>query len=158
MENWYNHSESWSFIFRRFLPSLALYSLAWEIIQLPLYSIWEEAQFGLIAFDIAHCTTGDVLIGTTTLLLTLTLIRADKPGNWPMKRIGIILIVLTVLYTMMSERVNLAQGNWAYSSNMPILPWLDVGISPLLQWIFVPLATLLSATRSTKKISICQRG
>lgn len=33
--NWYAYTESWSFILRRFLPRLALYSLGWELAQLP---------------------------------------------------------------------------------------------------------------------------
>lgn len=145
--NWYAHPESWSFIVRRYLPRLTLCSLVWEILQLPLYTIWEEARPGRIAFAVAHCTIGDVLIGAAALLLALVLSRADEPADWPAKRLGTWMVMLAVAYTLISERLNIAQGNWAYSSWMPVLPWVEVGISPLLQWLVVPLAAFRWANR-----------
>ena len=145
--NWYVLSESWSFILRRYLPRLALCSLAWEIVQLPLYTIWEEARPGWIAFAVLHCTAGDVLIGAAALALALILCRAGKPADWPATRIGTVMVLLAVSYSLISERINIAQGNWAYSSRMPVLPWVEVGISPLLQWVVVPLVAFLWANR-----------
>lgn len=43
-------------------------------------------------------------------------------------------------YTILSERYNLLYGSWAYSPLMPFVPWIEVGLSPLLQWLCVPLA------------------
>lgn len=145
--NWYAHPESWRFIVFRYLPRLTLFSLAWEILQLPLYTIWQEARPGRIAFAVAHCTAGDVLIGAAVLLLALILSRAKQPADWSAKRIGTGMVVLAVFYTLISERINIAQGNWAYSSWMPVLPWVEVGISPLLQWLVVPLAAFRWAKR-----------
>lgn len=42
-------------------------------------------------------------------------------------------------YTILSERYNLVQGSWAYSSLMPMVPGLKIGLSPLLQWLIVPV-------------------
>lgn len=148
--NWYACPASWSFILRRFVPRLALCSLAWELAQLPLYTIWEEARPGWIAFAVAHCTVGDVLIGTAALLLALTLCRAGQPAGWPAIRIATFMVLLAVSYTLMSERLNVAQGNWTYSSRMPVLPWLEVGISPLLQWLVVPFAAFGWAIRRSR--------
>lgn len=145
--SWYEHPESWSFIVRGYLPRLTLFSLAWEILQLPLYTIWQEARPGRIAFAVVHCTVGDALIGAAVLLLALTLSRAKQPADWSAKRIGTGMVVLAVFYTLISERINIAQGNWAYSSWMPVLPWVEVGVAPLLQWLVVPLAAFRWAKR-----------
>ena len=139
---WYVCREAWSFILRRYLPRLAVLSLLWEIAHLPLYTIWQEGRPGWIAFAVAHCTAGDVLIGAAALMLALILSRPREPADWPVARIGVLTVVLGVAYTLLSERLNMAHGNWAYSSWMPVLPGIEVGLSPLIQWIVVPLAAL----------------
>lgn len=148
--NWYAHPESWSFISYRYLPRLALGSLAWEIVQLPLYTLWSEPRWSRIAYAVAHCTIGDVMIGVTTLALALTLSRADECAKWPRTRIGILMVFLAVAFTVLSERINLAQGNWAYSAWMPVLPWIKVGLAPVLQWIIVPLVAWRWAHRQRR--------
>lgn len=142
MTNWYACPESWSLILRQYLPGLAVYSLIWEMAQLPLYTLWAEARPGQIAFAVVHCTVGDILIGMAALLLALILLRSGAPKDWPMRKVGMIAVLLAIFYTLPSERINIAMGNWSYSSWMPVLPFVEVGLSPLLQWIVVPLAAL----------------
>ena len=144
---WHESPAAWAFILKRYLPRMALCSLLWELVQLPLYTIWSEAKPGKITFAVVHCTAGDVLIGIAALLIALLLIRADKPDNWPIRRVGMLTALLAVSYTLSSERINIAQGNWVYSSWMPVLPYVEVGLSPLLQWVVVPLAALWWARR-----------
>lgn len=145
--NWYAHPESRSFILRQYLPRLAICSLTWEVVQLPLYTLWSEPRWESIAYAVAHCTAGDVLIGMAALFLALILNGAGERADWPGSRIVIWTVVAAVAYTVWSERNNLAQGNWAYSAWMPVLPWIDVGLAPLLQWIVVPLVALRWANR-----------
>ncbi|MBI3285633.1 MAG: hypothetical protein HYZ65_12415 [Burkholderiales bacterium] len=145
--NWYTYKESWSFILRRYLPRLALCSLAWEILQLPLYTLWSEPSLWWIAYAVAHCTVGDAMIGTAALIVALTLTRANETACWPRSKIAVRMILLALAYTVFSERSNLALGNWAYSPWMPIVPWINVGLAPLLQWLLVPLAAWRWANR-----------
>jgi hypothetical protein len=145
--NWYAHPESWSFILRRYLPRLAICSLVWEVVQLPLYTLWADPRPAYIAYAVVHCTAGDVLIGMAALFLALILNGAGERAGWPENRIVIWTIVAAVAYTVWSERINLAQGNWTYSAWMPVLPGIDVGLAPLLQWIVVPLAAWSWARR-----------
>lgn len=145
--NWTAHPESWSFILRRYLPRLALCSLTWEIAQLPLYTLWAEPRPGRIAYAVVHCSVGDVVIGTAALVLALILIRAGEPIHWPRARLAILMAILAVAYTIWSERINLAQGSWAYSDWMPVLPWIEVGLTPVAQWIVVPLVAWRWANR-----------
>jgi hypothetical protein len=136
--NWYRYRESWSFILRRYLPCLVVYSLVWEIVQLPLYTLWADPSPGRIAFAVAHCTVGDTMIGTAALLIALTISHAGEPANWPRLKILLRMILIGLAYTLVSERVNLTQGNWAYSTWMPVVPGIEVGLSPLLQWVVGP--------------------
>lgn len=145
--NWYAYPDSWLFIFRRYLPRLAFCSLAWEAVQLPLYTLWAEPRLGWIAYAVAHCTVGDAMIGTVALVIALMLSRAGERADWPRTRIGMLMVFPAVAYTLLSERINLAQGNWAYSAWMPVLPWVEVGLAPLLQWLVVPLTAWWWANR-----------
>jgi hypothetical protein len=121
---WYAQRASWAFILRAYLPRLALLNLVWEIAQLPLYTIWQEAPARYIAFAVAHCTAGDVMIGTAALILALVLNRASERAAWPARRIAVLATALAVGYTLLSEILNLALGSWAYSPWMPLLPWV----------------------------------
>lgn len=145
--NWYKYPDSWSFILRAYLSRLALCSLVWEILQLPLYTLWTEPDAWRIAYAVAHCTAGDVLIGTTALCIALILSRAGARAHWPNSRIVLWMVFLSLAYTVHSELRNLALGNWAYSPWMALLPWLDVGLAPLLQWVIVPLSAWHWANR-----------
>lgn len=149
--NWYAHPESWLFLFRRYLPRLVLCSLAWEILQLPFYTLWDEPRLGWIAFAVAHCTVGDVMIGTAALILALVLSRAGAPADWQRSRVIALAVILALVYTLLSERINLARGSWAYSPWMPVLPWLEVGLAPLMQWIVVPLVAWRWANRQPSR-------
>lgn len=149
--NWHTDLESRSFILRRYLPRLVFCSLVWEVAQLPFYTLWSEPRWELIAYYVAHCTAGDVLIGMMALLLALILNGAGERASWPGSRIVAWTILDAVAYTVWSEWINLAQGNWAYSAWMPVLPWINVGLAPLLQWVVVPLAAWRWANRRNTK-------
>ena len=56
-------STRWLPALRRYLAVMVLGNLAWEIAQLPLYTIWRTGTFGEKAFAVLHCTGGDLLIG-----------------------------------------------------------------------------------------------
>lgn len=126
------------FIWRRYMPRLALCSLAWEIAQLPLYTLWAEAHPGRIVSAVLHCTAGDLLIGMTSLVLAMLACRADRNLGKPDSQVLLAAILFAVLYTVPSERYNMAMGNWAYSPWMPMVPGLKIGLSPLVQWLVVP--------------------
>jgi len=126
---------------RNYLSASLIGHLSWEILQLPLYTIWHTGGLGEQAFAVMHCTAGDVLIAAFTLgLAWLTL---GYPG-WPtrhFKRVATGATALGVGYTVLSEWLNTSvHYNWAYSDLMPIisLRGIEIGISPVLQWTLVP--------------------
>lgn len=124
-----------------YLSMVAAMDLAWEIAQLPLYTIWRTAEAGYLAFAVIHCTAGDVVIAAASLSLAV-LLAADRA--WPFRsyrRVMALAIVIGIAYTVFSEWLNVeVRQSWTYSVWMPVLPLLGTGLSPVLQWIFVPLA------------------
>ena len=99
-------------------------------------------------FAVVHCTGGDLLIAMSTLLLALFLVGVHA---WPSERAGRVLLLavaLGVSYTIFSEWLNIViRAAWAYRDIMPVVPVIDAGLTPLLQWIIVPTLAYWAATR-----------
>ncbi|APX90977.1 hypothetical protein BV394_04980 [Brevirhabdus pacifica] len=115
--------------------------------RLPLYTIWTEGSVGEIAFAIVHCTGGDLMITFSTLFLALFVF--GRP-NWPQERatpVFLAAVVMGVGYTIFSEWLNITvREAWAYRELMPVVPVIDTGLTPFLQWLVVPTAAYLGAT------------
>ena len=119
---------------------------AWEIVQLPLYTLWNNPDKGAIAYAIVHCTLGDLLIAASSLFLGcvvarwLPLIRNDHGFL-----LGTVTVSSGVLYTLFSEWNNtVVLRSWAYSDLMPQV--FGIGVAPIAQWIVIP-ALLFFALR-----------
>ena len=144
---WYRDRQALAFVALRYLPWLAVLNLLWEIAQLPLYTIWTSGTRTEIAFAVFHCTLGDILVGMAALALALTLAQSRALKEWRWSRIAVPLVLLAVGYTMFSEWLNTTLFRWTYSALMPTLKLggIEIGMSPLAQWLVVPpLALYLS--------------
>jgi hypothetical protein len=130
----------------RWIVLAAGLNLAWELAQLPLYMIFREGSPAAIAFAVAHCTAGDVLIAAACYGLAAL---ATRSARWPIESPlpgGMIAIAAGIGYTAFSEWLNVSvRGSWEYAPAMPTL--YGVGLSPLLQWLVVPAVTLLIVRR-----------
>ena len=139
---WFRSRDAWTWIVVRFVPPFAALNLAWEAAQLPLYDVWER-EWQYQAFVVVHCTAGDVLIGLCALMLALIATRAGRPETWRIRRVTLVMIAISLAYTIFSESMNTVwRESWAYSALMPVVPFLGTGLSPLAQWIVIPVAVL----------------
>lgn len=148
--HWYRDPTARWFIALGYLPWLAGLNLAWEIAHSPLYTLWREAGPAYIAFAIAHCTLGDVLIGGAALLLAMILGRERALPYWRWGRIAVLTALLGAGYTVFSEWMNLTiLRSWTYAESMPTLDLagVEIGVSPLAQWLVVPPLALYLARR-----------
>lgn len=134
---------------RRYLLFVAAANLAWEIAQLPLYTIWTEGAVQQIVFAVLHCTAGDLLIASVSLLGALLLVGVP---TWPADRYwptAALAIVAGLAYTVYSEWLNTEiRASWTYGNLMPRLPWIGTGLAPFAQWIVIPLAGIIWLRRS----------
>lgn len=147
---WYRDPAACRFLALRYLPWLAGLSLAWEVAQLPLYTIWTDSSAGYIAFAVGHCTVGDLMIGSAALALALIAGRERALERWHWRRIAVTAALAAILYTAFSEWLNVAiLRSWAYSEWMPVLEITDLqlGVSPLLQWLVIPPLALYFARK-----------
>jgi hypothetical protein len=120
--------------------SLAL-NLVWEIAQFPLYTLVANPSRLGVAYAVVHCTVGDVIIAVASFLLAGIALRdPDWTSSRPWAG-GAIAMAFGLIYTAYSEWVNVYQaGSWGYAPDMPLV--FGIGVSPLLQWLVVPLLTL----------------
>ena len=112
---------------------------AWEMLQVPWFEGMAEASHGSVVWLCIRATGGDVLILLDSFWLA-SILRGHR--RWLLegeRKPGAILVTTAVLVTIILEW--LATGpldRWTYSDAMPIVPWLGVGLAPLLQWIVLP--------------------
>jgi hypothetical protein len=138
---WYEDRAALRFVAFRFAPRFGALNLAWEVAQLPLYTLWREATPAFKAYAVVHCAIGDVLIGTSALALALVLTRARAPHAWRWGAIAALTLAIGVGYTIFSEWLNTAvREGWAYAAAMPTvrIGAIEIGLAPLAQWLVVP--------------------
>lgn len=141
-------SVNWLTAIRRYALFTLLANLIWEFLHLPLYTIWKTGTVGELAFAAIHCTGGDLLIALSALLIALCLFGNEDWPNNRYRKILIVTIMLGICYTIFSEWLNIEiRQSWAYSELMPIIPIINAGLSPVLQWIIVPIAGMTWACR-----------
>lgn len=141
----------WLRAFRAYFAVIAIGNLTWEVLHLPLYTIWTTGTLGEQAFAVVHCTGGDMLIALASLMAALLLTGTH---DWPTRgreRVALVTIVFGIVYTGFSEWLNVSvRRSWAYSDWMPVIPLgtARIGLSPLVQWIVVPTTAFWVAARS----------
>ncbi len=115
----------------------------WEILQAPLFaSLSGTGHFVGIAICL-KATFGDLAIALAAFWCAAF---AGKGRNWVANTGTLataVFFVVGLLTTIGLEYLNTdVTGRWAYDGVMPLLPVLGTGLSPILQWIFVPMFVL----------------
>lgn len=129
--------------------------LLWEVAQFPLYTVWHEGDWGFILYGLIHCTLGDLLI-LLSVFWFISLINKSRYWIFSPSMPNIILFtVLGLAYTIFSEILNTRiKGTWGYTELMPIVPVIEVGGMPFLQWLLIPpvLIWLMQIMRPTHNV------
>ena len=135
--------------------NIAFFSFAfhfvWEFIQIPTYVGMSELDHWQGVLVCVRATFGDVGIA---LAAFWTASLAVRSRHWieTLKSVALgvylstalaITIVLEFAYTQVTHR-------WVYSELMPRLPPFGTGLSPLLQWVVVPLLVLFVVKRQIR--------
>jgi hypothetical protein len=125
-------------------------SLIWEIAHLPLYTIWWDQPLRDSLTAAVHCTFGDVALAFGCFMIASVFIRFMNLTKTNLM-FGGLAIALSVTATAILEVLSTqVLSRWSYAPAMPILPLLGIGLSPMLQWIFVPTMALVLLARVSK--------
>ena len=120
-----------------------LLNFTWEILQGGLYLGFNELSYKEGVKYCAQATFAD----TGIILASFWLVAwFDGGRNWPLRPgtaqiVGFTLIglVATVVLEILSTHV---WNRWSYEKSMPLIPILDVGMTPFLQWVLLPPLTI----------------
>jgi len=123
-------------------------NLIWENLQMPLYTsyVW-HAIWGI---NCVKASLGDILI---VLLMYIPIAVYKNKFAWfknYTKTDIIIFLGIGLLIAIGFEKFALATNRWQYSSFMPIIPFINVGLSPILQMLILPFVTLKIVNTITK--------
>lgn len=111
----------------------------WEMIQVPWFVGMAEASHGSVVWLCIRATGGDVLIFLSSYWLASIMVGNRR---WLMEgelKPAVILVATGLVVTIVLEW--LATGpleRWVYADSMPIIPLVNVGLAPLLQWVLLP--------------------
>lgn len=138
-------SISWQMQARSEIPEYQLLMLAiplqslWEVAQLPLFTIWHESDWLYILYALIHCTLGDLLIMLIAFWF-VSLLNKSRFWIFSPSLLNITLFTFSGLaYTVYSEIVNTRiKDSWSYTEHMPIVPVIEIGGMPFLQWLLLP--------------------
>ena len=126
-----------------------LLNFAWELLQLPLY---KNAAYNID--HIAFCALASLADVLMVLLLYFGLAFIFKDTFWiqylKIKRV-LLLVLIGGGGAVLSEIRHLSLGSWEYDKSMPLLPFVKVGIAPVLQFMILPLLIYFLSYKLLKK-------
>ncbi len=118
-----------------------LLNFVWELLQMPLFAGFADFPYYLTILHCTKATFGDVVISLVAFagacLITrsrMWIISMNKSGVVSFLAIG---LVITVAFELLATG---PLNRWEYSEAMPTV--IGVGVSPLAQWVILPLIQL----------------
>ncbi len=122
-----------------------LLNFPWEVLQAPLFEGMATAPHSAVVGACLQATLGDAVI---MLLAHASVAAVTRRRRWLLAPSGYevagfiaVGVAITAVIEWLATSGRWAQS-WAYSAKMPVIPGIEIGLSPLLQWIVVPLVTL----------------
>lgn len=122
----------------------------WEILQMPLFGVKEETTW---AKGLFFCTLATLIDVLTTWAVFVAARFLAKNLDWKFYAGA---ALLGAICGVAFERFAFAFGLWRYGALMPVVPFIETGLSPFLQLaISIPfsiwLAQRLSQREATEK-------
>lgn len=138
--------------------NLAMFALLlnfpWEILQAPLFEGMAAAPHSDVIGACLQATLGDAVI---MLLAHASIAAVTRRRLWllaPSWRevagFAAVGVAITAVIEWLATRGHWAQ-TWAYSSAMPLIPGIEIGLSPVLQWVIVPPIALWFVRRQSAR-------
>ena len=122
-----------------------LLNFPWEVLQAPLFEGMAAAPHAAVIGACLQATLGDAVI---MLLSHASVAAVSRRRSWvlaPARRevAGFVAVgvAITAVIEWLATRGHWSQ-TWTYSPAMPLISGIEIGLSPLLQWLIVPPITL----------------
>ncbi|WP_370205234.1 hypothetical protein [Pararhodobacter marinus] len=112
---------------------------SWEVLQAPLFSSLNNTPHFAGILMCLQATFGDLGIALVSYWGSVAVAGGREWARDPTGRAVAVFLAFGLAATIVLEFVNTEILNrWSYADQMPRLPILGTGLSPLLQWVIVP--------------------
>jgi len=132
-----------------------LISLLYENAHLPLYANFGGSSLAYKLYAAAHCAFGDLtpfLIGYHLVALFFHSLSWPVSSRWKTGFAALLLFTLAYGATAEVIYVHLLKA-WEYKPTMPIVPLLNIGLTPFIQWpIVAPISFFAFRALAFKKM------
>jgi len=120
--------------------------LAWELLQCEVFFVHGSYDSSMAAM--VKASVGDVILTWILYVIVAVVSRRWRwaVGPWSGRQIATLLVASTALAADVEVRGLLAE-RWSYSDLMPIVPFLGVGVVPVVQLLVLTPAVVLLAER-----------
>lgn len=129
-----------------------LLNFAWEMAQMPLYKNMEPGLQSTI-----FCGVASIADGILVMLLYFSFALVYKETFWLRKHKAKRIFALTMaggIGAVFAELRHVASGSWSYTDVMPLVPGINVGLSPVLQFMLLPTIIYYFSFRTIKMKTI----
>jgi hypothetical protein len=128
-----------------------LLNLVWELAQVPLFAGMPTADHWRAILVCGRATLGDVVIALIAFWGVAAVARSRSWVVRPTVRQAVGFAAIGAVITIVMERLaTQVLHRWAYAATMPVVPILDIGLSPLLQWLLLPPLVLWFVRRQLR--------
>lgn len=128
-------------VFTQFLVGIIIISFLlnsiWELAHSPLYQMYQY-DFQHVSICILASLADTVMVLMLIFLFGLAFKNVFWVNHLTKGRI-IVLALVGAIGATIGEMWHTSKGDWTYADYMPLIPWLGVGISPVLQFTILPL-------------------
>lgn len=131
--------------FKRFILTVFilafLFNEAWELVQMPFY---KDTSYSIQ--HILFCTLASVVDAIMVLLLYFVVVFIFRNLLWIQQlewQHVIVVILIGGAGAALAEVWHVSSENWTYSDLMPIIPIVNAGMVPVLQFMILPILTYL---------------
>ncbi|MEK6844407.1 MAG: hypothetical protein AABX83_03180 [Nanoarchaeota archaeon] len=126
-----------------------LFNLAWEVSHSLLYKTITDMSASQYVPRILQASAGDIIM---ILAIFIIISGINKSLSWTInkKKSMILSVICGTIISIGFELYAQYTNRFSYNPSMPIIPLINVGLTPILQMIITPLLTFLTAEKLAK--------
>ena len=126
-----------------------IFNLSWEVSHSLLYKTITDMSASQYVPRILQASAGDIII-ILSIFLFISIFNSSL--NWTIKKKKSIIlsVICGTIISIGFELYAKAVQRFEYNASMPIIPLINVGLTPVLQMIIIPLLVFLTAEKLAK--------
>ena len=130
----------------------------WEKMHIVLYQNYESYANALVFPVSLHASFIDAII-IFGIYFCIALLQRNIfwLDSFNPKSVFLVLL-LGFIISVLIEVDALAKGKWAYNNLMPIIPFIRIGLSPVLQMLILPLIVFSAVKKTLPFMSISKKS